>query len=647
MGSLHELKAWFSGVGRGDAGTAHERERHMNGEKTARSPAIEDHGVIGDLRTVALVATDGTLDWLCFPHFDSPSVFAALLDTEKGGHFRIHPETKPGEEEVVHKQFYWPETNVLVTRFYCPEGVGELVDFMPLGTQSERRMVVRRIRVVRGEMSFSVECLPAFDYARAQHEVRLLEHGASFISKDLQLTLATSAKLETDGRSATSRFTLHEGQSVVFTLTEGAPESCAERLLGHEDSEEMFRDTVEYWRHWLSKCTYRGRWRETVHRSALALKLMTFEPSGAIVAAPTCSLPESPGGSRNWDYRFVWIRDAAFTVYALLRIGFSDEAGAFMRWLEQRIAELGENETLPLMFALDGSKVPKEEELGHLSGYRGARPVRIGNEAAHDHLQLDIYGELMDAVYLYNKHGAPISYDFWGHLRQQMNWLCDNWRQKDESIWEVRSGRQHYVFSKMMCWVALDRAIRLAGKRSFPAELTRWYQERDAIFEEIMDKGWCQERGTFVQFYGGNALDAAILLMPLVFFLSPVDPRMLSTLDVIRRPPAQGGLTSDGLVFRYDTEATEDGLSGKEGTFNLCTFWLVEAMTRASVTRKDMLEEARLIFERMLGYANHVGLFGEQTGLAGEALGNFPQAFTHLSLISAAYNLNRALGEGD
>ncbi|OJH34735.1 glycoside hydrolase family 15 protein [Cystobacter ferrugineus] len=618
----------------------------MNGEKTARPPAIEDHGVIGDLRTVALVATDGTLDWLCFPHFDSPTVFAALLDADKGGHFRIQPEHLPNQPEVVHKQFYWPDTNVLVTRFYSENGVGELVDFMPLGTQEPVRMVVRRIRVVRGEMPFRMECLPAFNYARDEHSVRVLDHGVSFLSPTLNLTLATKAKLETDGKRVTSRFTLREGQSMVFALIEGAPSSCARQAMGHESAEGLFRDTVVYWRHWLSQCTYRGRWREVVYRSALALKLMTFEPSGAIVASPTCSLPESPGGGRNWDYRFVWIRDAAFTVYALLRIGFSDEAGGFMRWLEQRIAELGPDEPLPIMFALDGSKVPREEELSHLAGYRDSRPVRIGNEAAN-HLQLDIYGELMDGVYLYNKHGAPISYDFWNHLRRLTNWLCDNWRRKDESIWEVRSGRQHFVYSKMMCWVALDRAIRLASKRSFPSDLARWIRERDAMFEEIMDQGWCQERGTFVQYYGARALDASVLLMPLVFFLSPVDPRMLSTVELIRKPPKEGGLTSDGLVFRYDTEASQDGLTGREGTFNLCTFWLVEAMTRASVTRPDLLDEARLLFERMLGYASHLGLFAEQTGPAGEALGNFPQALTHLSLISAAYNLDRALGAGD
>jgi GH15 family glucan-1,4-alpha-glucosidase len=621
----------------------------MNGQqKTSRAPAIEDHGVIGDLRTVALVATDGTMDWLCFPHFDSPSVFAALLDPEKGGHFGIAPEVDG--ERVVHKQFYWPDSNVLVTRFYSPDGVGELVDFMPMGRGGHAgrvREVVRRIRVVRGELVFRVECMPAFNYGRDAHQVRMLHGGASFLSETLKLTLVTAVPLETDGRRVTGRFTLREGQSAVFGLREGAPDSCHDTVMGHEASEALFRSTVDYWRHWVAGCSYTGRWREVVQRSALALKLMTFEPSGAIVAAPTCSLPEAPGSVRNWDYRYVWIRDAAFTVYALMRIGFKKEAGAFMRWLEARIAELPEDAPLPLMYALDGGEVPKEQELWHLSGYGGARPVRIGNGAAHQ-LQLDIYGELMDSVYLYNKHGAPISYDFWRHLRRLVDWVCEHWQEQDESIWEVRAGKQNFVYSKMMCWVAVDRAIRLADKRSFPADRARWLRTRDTIFEEIMQKGWCSKRRAFIQSYETMALDAANLLMPLVFFLSPVDPRMLSMLDILRKPPAQGGLASDGLVFRYDAEATEDGVSrGREGTFNLCTFWMVEAMTRASVTRPDLLDEARLTFERMLGYANHVGLYAEQTGPSGEALGNFPQALTHLSLISAAYNLDRALGHRD
>ncbi|WP_037582961.1 glycoside hydrolase family 15 protein [Stigmatella aurantiaca] len=608
------------------------------------SVRIEDHGVIGDLRTVALVGSDGTLDWLCYPYFDSPSVFAALLDPERGGHFRI----APAREGATCKQFYWPDTNVLVTRFYSPEGVGELVDFMPVveNGNEHAREVVRRVRVVRGHMSFQMECFPAFNYGRTPHTTRLVPGGVNFVSEPLNLTLASRVKLEEGERGVSSRFELREGESAVFSLREGAPKECTHMVHGHQSSEALFRKTVRWWRQWLSKCSYKGRWREVVERSALALKLLTFAPTGAIVAAPTCSLPESPGGERNWDYRYVWLRDAAFTVYAFLRVGFKEEAGAFMRWLEERCAEHREGAPLNIMYSIDGSDVPQEQVLEHFSGYGGARPVRIGNAAAAQ-LQLDIYGELMDSVYLYNKYGAPISYDFWRHLRRMVDWVCDHWQQADEGIWEVRAGRRHFVYSKLMCWVAVDRAIRLADKRSFPADRARWLQVRDTIFEEIMQKGWCQDRKAFIQAYGQDALDAANLLMPLVFFLSPVDPRMLSTLEAMRRTPAEGGLVSDGLVFRYDVDATLDGIAGSEGTFNLCSFWLVEAMTRASVAKPEYLEEARLTFERMLGYANHLGLYGEQTGLSGEALGNFPQALTHLSLISAAYNLDRTLGRRD
>ncbi|WP_141327661.1 glycoside hydrolase family 15 protein [Myxococcus sp. AB025B] len=607
------------------------------------SVPIEDHGVIGDLRTVALVGNEGTIDWLCYPHFDSPSIFASLLDPKKGGHWSIRPE----RDGVLHKQFYWPDTNVLVTRFYTAEGVGELVDFMPMERKGIKqvRELIRRVRVVRGELSFELECFPAFNYARDSHQTHLIGGGAAFESSTLQMTLSSSVKLERAERGVTARFKLKENQSAVFSLREGLRRSCEDLVHDHASAESLFRDTVDYWRHWLSSCQYTGRWRETVQRSALALKLMTFEPTGAIVAAPTCSLPESPGGSRNWDYRFCWLRDAAFTVYAFLRIGFKKEAAAFMRWVEARCAEHGDG-PLPLMFALDGSPVPQEEELSHLEGYGGARPVRIGNAAA-DQLQLDIYGELMDSVYLSNKYAAPISYDFWMHLRRLVDWVCEHWNQPDEGIWEIRGGRRHFVYSKLMCWVALDRAIRLADKRSFPADRARWLATRDAIFEDIMVQGWSEKRGSFIQAYGKDTLDAANLLMPLVFFLSPVDPRMLSMLDHLRQPPSQGGLASDGLVYRYDVEATLDGIPGSEGTFNLCSFWLVEAMTRANSARPDLLEEARLMFERMLGYANHVGLYAEQTGMGGESLGNFPQALTHLSLISAAYNLDRTLGRKD
>ncbi|MDP9411979.1 MAG: glycoside hydrolase family 15 protein, partial [Actinomycetota bacterium] len=591
---------------------------------------IQDYGIIGDMHSAALVGTDGSIDWLCFPHFDSPSVFAAILDDKKGGRFKIAPAT----EEAARKQLYWPDTNVLITRFFTPDGVGEVIDYMPVGVPENGHgyhQLVRRVRVVRGEMSFRMECSPAFDYAREEHETEVTAEGAAFSTPDLCLGLSTRVPLQESAGAAVAEFSLEEGEAAVFVLREIEAGDRCEPSPSEGKEDELFVQTVEYWRRWLSKCTYSGRWREVVQRSALALKLLTFEPTGAMVAAPTMGLPEGVGGERNWDYRYTWIRDAAFTLYGLLRIGFTEEARAFMGWIEARCQDSASDGSLQLMYGLDGRSDLTEETLDHLDGYRGSRPVRLGN-GAYDQLQLDIYGELMDAVYLYNKHGDPISYDLWARLRTLINWVCDNWRREDEGIWEVRGGRRHFVYSKLMCWVAVDRGLRLASKRSFPADRERWLRVRDEIYEEIMDRGWSQERNAFVQSYDDDTLDASNLIMPLVFFLAPNDPRMLGTLDATNRPPRDGGLVANSLVYRYDVEKSSDGLAGEEGTFSLCTFWLVEALTRAG-----RVDEARLMFEQMLGYANHLGLYAEEIGPSGEALGNFPQAFTHLTLISAAF----------
>jgi GH15 family glucan-1,4-alpha-glucosidase len=606
---------------------------------------IENYGVIGNLRTVALVGMNGSIDWLCLPRFDSPSVFGAILDDKKGGHFRIAPMPCDG---LRHKQFYWPDTNILITRFLHADGVGEVEDYMPVGGAGGDApdQIVRRVRVVRGQMPFRLECRPAFDYARARHVTSPAECGVRFDGPGLSLGLSSSLPLRVEGDGVTADFTLAQGHSATFILRMLPPGGHLDFCPNPGDAEQRFRETVGYWRRWLSRCTYQGRWREMVHRSALALKLMTYEPTGAIVAAPTTSLPEGIGGVRNWDYRYTWIRDAAFTLYALLRIGFTEEAIAFKGWLEQRWREkIGSQGPLQLMYGIDGRADLTEEELPHLEGYRGSRPVRIGN-GAHDQLQLDIYGELMDSVYLFNKYATPVGYDGWLRLRGLVDWVCDNWQRDDEGVWEVRGGRRHFVYSKFMCWVALDRGLRLADRRSLPADRGRWLKVRDEIFEEVMKRGWNPQRRAFVQAFDSDALDASTLLMPLVFFTAPNDPRMLATVDAIRQPHHLGGLATDGLIYRYDPRDAPDGLAGTEGTFNMCSFWLVEALTRAGRTDPQRLEDARLLFEQMLGYANHLGLYAEQTGPSGEALGNFPQAFTHLALISSAFNLDRALSGG-
>jgi GH15 family glucan-1,4-alpha-glucosidase len=587
---------------------------------------IEDHGIIGDLYTAALVGTDGTVDWLCLPDFDSPSVFCSILDDEKGGHFKIRPV-----QDFHSNQIYLPDTNVLLTRFLSPEGVAEVLDFMPIeDVRATRHDLVRDVRVIRGRMTIELDCRPAFDYARQEHEIEFVKGGVIFRSSGMALNLASEVQLEEGpGRSVRGRFELKAGESASFVLQQLEEDEGPREVLKRTECQDLLQQTMDYWRRWVAKSGYRGRWRDMVNRSTLALKLMTYEPTGALVTAPTMGLPQTIGGTQNWDYRYTWLRDAAFTMFVLLRVGFKDEAQTFMGWLQQRCRDSGG--LLQPLYGIDGRKELVEEELSHLSGYRASRPVRLGN-GAYELVQFDLYGAVLDAAYLHNKYGTPLDYDTWQSLRTTLSWLSENWRRPDAGTWGDRGDREHFVSSKVFSWVALDRAIRLAYQRGLPAEEELWIGQRDAIYQEVMDKGWNAEKESFVQQYGSDALDASLLLMPVLEFVGPTDPRWLATLERI-----QNELTHDTLVDRYRA-ANADGSSIEEGTFSVCSFWLVECLTRAG-----RLEEARLALEKMFSYANHLGLYSEKIGSSGEALGNFPHAFTHLSLIAAAVRLDRAL----
>ncbi len=596
---------------------------------------IEDHGIIGDLHTVALVGKNGTIDWCCIPAFDAPSIFGALLDAEKGGFFSIAPHAT---HEMRLNQYYLPETNILITRFFTLEGVGEITDFMPIQSSKEHtkhHRIVRAVRVVRGQLTFELVCRPAFNYARDTHTIQLSEHGAVFQHNDVSLRLFASTPLKEDGHGGvSSTFTLQHDQWAYFLLESTGDQEREPPHLSPAQYQQLLQETKHYWRTWLAQCRYQGRWREMVQRSALALKLLTYAPTGAIVAAPTTSLPESMGGERNWDYRYTWLRDSSLTIHSLLTLGFHEEAEAFVSWLRARAAELKEDGSLQTMYTIHGGHDMTEITLDHLEGYRHSRPVRIGN-GAYTQLQLDITGEFLDGIYVYTRKRG-IYYEGWHYLLRLLEWLEKNWQAGDEGIWEVRGGKRAFVHSRVMCWVAFDRAIRMAQDQSLPAPLDAWRATRDTIYNEIMEQGWNEDKQSFVQYYGSDAVDASALLISLARFTSETDPRVVRTIERIQRE-----LMHEPHVYRYRVDtAADDGLKGVEGTFSICSFWLVEALTRAG-----KLEEARQNLDQMLTYANHLGLYSEEVGPLGEAYGNFPQAFTHLALISACHGLDQALGE--
>ncbi|MFE2535700.1 glycoside hydrolase family 15 protein [Streptomyces sp. NPDC059371] len=598
-----------------------------------RYPPIADHGLVGDLQTAALVSSQGVIDWFAAPRFDSPSVFASLLDHDGGGYFRLAPEHPEG----TWKQLYYPDTAVVVTRFMSPDGVGEVLDHMPVlpgPTPSDRHSLVRIVRSVRGTVHFGLECRPRFDYARASHELDITPRTAAFRSPVATAYLQGNIPLERDGDDIRGGITLQNGETaaVVFTVCgpggEAPPPPTVDGL-----TEELWSN-VDFWQKWVRTSNYRGRWTEMVHRSAITLKLLTYAPTGAPVAAATMGLPEQIGGERNWDYRYTWVRDGSLSVRALLDLGFVEEATHFTRWLGERLQEREgpEDEPLQIMYRVDGDPHLTEEVLEHFEGYRGSYPVRAGNGAAGQ-LQLDIYGEALYALAEGRAVGEQGGYHGWKALSGILDWLADSWDRPDEGIWETRGGRKDFTYSRVMCWAAFDRGLKLAADFSRPADTARWTKARDDIFEQVMARGWDDTGQAMVQHYGGDVLDASLLLAPRVGFVFARSPGWLRTLDAMERV-----LVSDSLVYRYDPQASPDGLRGAEGTFSLCTFLYVDALARAG-----RLPQARYTFEKMQTYANHVGLFAEEIGPSGEQLGNFPQAFTHLSLIMAATTLDEAL----
>jgi GH15 family glucan-1,4-alpha-glucosidase len=587
---------------------------------------IEDYALIGDGLTAALVARDGSIDWACFPRFDSPTVFARILDAGRGGSWQIAP-TVP---HTVHRR-YLPDTNVLATSFTALGGVVEVLDFMPPRISGRGAVgdsaIVRLVQGREGTVEVRAVFEPRFDYARA---TPTWEEQAGFgvraTYRDLTLTLQSKIGLEVMDNRATATWTLAAGDATAFILTCQESPSIVWRSDVAAGCTRLLDETVGFWRTWIGRCTYDGAYSDVVRRSALALKLLDYAPTGAIIAAPTASLPEEIGGVRNWDYRYSWLRDTAFTVYALYAIGYRDEAEAFLNWIIE--VERGGPASLQIMYGVDGERRLDEAELNHLAGYRGSRPVRIGN-GAYTQRQHDVYGETLDCAFLLQKHGGLITDELWTFLRAIVDYICEVWGEPDDGIWEVRSGARHFVYSKALCWVGVDRGIKIAERGGLPANLKRWRAARAAIHEDLFARGYSEREGAFTQDYSTDELDASALALLLRGVLPPDDPRMASTVDRVAEVLGTGG-----LVHRY-SEAAEDGLTGSEGAFLMCSFWLVDCY--ALMGRR---EEARALLDHLIGLANDVGLYAEQIHPESKQhLGNFPQAFTHIALINAVLAL--------
>ncbi|TWV95721.1 glycoside hydrolase family 15 protein [Chitinophaga pinensis] len=593
---------------------------------------IENYGIIGNLETVALVSLTGSIDFMCFPRFDAPSIFASLLDSTKGGFFSVEPQMG----EYNSKQLYIPGTAILLTRYFSESGIAELTDYMPLQAAGDETdsTIVRKIKAIRGDITFKVHCAPRFDYAAAKHEAELKQKKNEIIftainDGNVQLRLIADIPLQLKRKDGYAEFTLKESETAHIVLQAVKKDHKGAFAGINYYAHDTYHETIAKWREWVGKSTYKGHYGELIQRSAITLKLLTSARYGSVVAAATFGVPETLGGSRNWDYRFTWIRDAAFTMYAFLKLGFYDEATNFMNWISSLCTET----KLQLLYKVDGSKSEAELELKYLDGYKGARPVRVGNAAATQ-LQIDIYGELIDTIYIYNKSYKPITYEFWTLIQQQVNSVVEGWKLPDHGIWEIRNVKREFLHTRLMCWVAMDRAIKIAEHRSFPYPEMEWQAVRDEIYNDIYHNFWNEELGAWVQYKGAKTVDASALLMPLTHFITPMEPRWLSTMKVIDRD-----LRLDVLIYRYRNHLERiDGLDGVEGTFNMCSFWYIEALAKCGEI--DLAVES---FEKMIGYANHLGLFSEELGMKGEHLGNFPQAFTHLALISAAVEINKQL----